>query len=207
MAYFGNARGELLHKGFCVLEGFLADDAVPEGELEELDSSGLGFFRNLHSAIKETFPGEEALRKAKDPHKSGWNYIFNQSEALDRVEAMRKGAGRYTMNNAGMTAFEQDKEQVWIARSHALLDVRMGQVMAALNAWDNRKAQLEKMFTPKSGGRWLYISKGCVRQRLHTDFALSDKSVAPISRGANPGFFTITTGPEEVSVWACPYSH
>ena len=110
------------------------------------------------------------------------------------------------MSNAAMAVFEQDEDRAWMARARALLDVRIGQAMAALGVWDNRDAGLEQMFTPKSGGRWLYTSKGCMRQTLHTDFPLLEKDVEGNFGRPNPGFFTIKTGPQEVPLWICPFS-
>lgn len=207
MAYFGRAREELYQKGFCILEGFVADETVPDEEVSQIDANTVRFFRKLHSAIEETFPGEKALRGGKGKaHKSGWNYIINQTAVSDHKAHSKNGAGRYTMSNAAMAVFEQDEDRAWMARARALLDVRIGQAMAALGVWDNRDAGLEQMFTPKSGGRWLYTSKGCMRQTLHTDFPLLEKDVEGNFGRPNPGFFTITTGPQEVPLWVCPFS-
>ena len=117
-----------------------------------------------------------------------------------------KGIGRFTSTHHTVTKAMETKNNVWACVARALLDVRVGSAVAALRLYDNSKEQDEYVYTPKTGGRWLMTSKGCLRQQVHTDFP-SLTAQQFMSGKACPGYFTISTGDREVPLWVCKSSH
>lgn len=208
LQYFGECREKLSSVGYCVLESFLDDARIPSmvGQrcVDKLDGNG-EYFVKLLKFMETTFPGEEALRSMKGVH-NVWSAIVNNG-AQDDEEERRKGRGRFATTNYGVTtAIERNAETAWAVRARALLDMRLGQLLVALRVGDNLKDGHTKMFTPKTGGRWLLTSKGCKRQQLHSDFPSLSRSETMLGTG-NPGYFTLTSGEEEVPLWVCPHSH
>ncbi|KAI0556883.1 hypothetical protein FGB62_382g03 [Gracilaria domingensis] len=231
-SYFARQRTNLSQRGYCIMEGQLLFGVEME--------------------MVKSYPGEEALRNPDDWLE--WMRIINEGTDKDTTLGTLEGIGRYIKTLFGMTtALEQDKNRVWTVRERALVDCRLGQVMACLGVGNNRKAGAEEermalleeqqrsetneeegqgqatqqqhstqnidavlslamgnrtksMYMPKTGGRWLYTSKGCGRQVLHTDFGPLGREETMNGIG-NPGYFVICTGENGAGLWVCDGSH
>jgi len=201
--YFGRRREQLMSDGYCIMENFLKDEDLPTTcrglNTTGIEGSLLETYNKLREDVKESVPALDSLGVDESTH---WNYIINRGDEDDR-DYHSVGAGRYTTRRvAVMEGVEQDASRVWNSKARAFLDLRVAHCMGALKVCDQRSS--EKMYVPSTGGRWLFTSKGCKRQQLHTDFAYtSDRLEYDGTR--NPGFFAMCTSSEEVPV--CIHSH
>ena len=209
LEYFGKRREQLMESGFCVLEGFLDDHRMPRfvGPSKQkvhvvMDPT---FYIRLHKETEGMFPGGEALKKSGN--RTIWNGIVNSGGDQDALDG-ENGIGRFTSTKHGlMNVIEQDVGKVWMCRNRALLDLRIGQCIAAMKIGDNFGGKgVKEMYTPNTGGRWLVTSKECKRQQLHTDFESMSRTET-LSRDKLPGFFVLCTAETEVPIWVCPNSH
>lgn len=207
IAYFAECNETLRRLGYCILEGFLDDARTPKTvsdiTLPRLQD-GL-FYKRLREDATQSLPAHE--NESGEPQEPfEWTHILNRGHKADE-EARMKGIGRYLATNHGMTiAVEKNPLRSWAFKSRVLLDIRVGQAVAALRAWNNTSSERDNMFIPNSGGRWLYTSKKCDKQKIHTDFpTLSASQIQENSKC--PGFFTICSGEREVRLWVCEGSH
>jgi len=208
--YFAVCREKVKGQGFCVLQGFLDDANVPKSYVGletdgTWDKSAPGIlcrdYDKLRLDVLKSFPSVADMDSGKN---KSWNYIINRGDEED-FEDGRVGAARYTTTRFGvMDDVEQDGARVWNAKARALLDLRIAHAVAALKLNDNREDQ--KMFVPRTGGRWLLTAKDCKRQQLHTDFVLNYGGDY-FDETKNPGYFALCSGKEEVPVWICMHSH
>ena len=202
--YFGECREQLGWRGYCVLEGMLADDKVP-GTIASFAVPKIGldgkFWILLQKYISSTFSsGKDSLRTKL------WYPIVNRGFDEDQ-KAAQIGVDRFTTSwYAVMSGLETEKTKE-LGRSKAIVDVRVRQVMAALQVQTKKHQSLtgHSMYAPCTGGRWLLTSEGCERQKLHTNFPTLTAS--EMRMGKNPGYFAICTGAHEVPIWVCPHSH
>ena len=190
LEYFGKRRQQLMKSGFCTLEGFLDDHRMPRfvGPSNRKLHVAMDptFYVRLHKETEEVFPRGEALKESGN--RTIWNGIVNSGGNQDALDG-EKGIGRLTSTKHGlMNVIEQDVGKVWMCRNRALLDLRIGQCIAALKIGDNFGGRGDKeMYTPNTGSRWLATSKECKRQQLHTDFEGMSRTET-LSRDKLPGF-------------------
>ena len=201
--YFWQKKEELDIKGFCILEDFLKDHELPETfENQNLKSVSTQFFINLRKYTLDTFPSEDAIKNTSS--RNLWDTIINVGAEEDERRS-KKGEGRFTSTHLAITKEMEKKNTVWACRARALLDVRIATAMSALRVHDNQKDDQPHVFTPKTGGRWLITSKGCQRQKVHSDFPTL--SAQQLLGRKSPGYFTISTGEKSVPLWVSPESH
>ena len=193
--------------GFTILPGFVDDENMPDvvGEvpMPVMYNDDKEVFSKLREYTFGTYPTHEQLKNGEN--RSVWNTIINTAKEVDG-DMNKSGVGRFTSTHKAVTKDLETKENVWACVARALLDVRVGSVLAAMRLYDNVNAKRKFLYTPKTGGRWLITSKGCLRQTAHTDFpSLSPEEF--FSATSCPGYFTITTGDKEVPLWVCKRSH
>lgn len=239
--YFAQRRSELLERGWCVLDGFMADHTLPEEVVVSQPSyvreavadvarssgdtavqsdalpiaklslrskySRSSEFQRLQRLVVDAFPDlEDRVRQPEHVH---WTWIVNRGAAEDRKQGC-KGVGRYMSKHSFVTESLEEGD-AWACRARALQDARVGQAVSCLKldtgsrSSDGSSQSPPVMAVPHTGGRWLVTVKGCERQTLHSDFPVTP-DVALRDEG-NPGFFTVTTGQQEVPLWVCPRSH
>ena len=201
--YFWQKKEELDIQGFCILQDFLNDHDLPD----DLDNSVLksvskNFLIDLRKYTLNTFPSLDVIKNRSS--RKLWDIIINVGTKED-TERSQKGEGRFTSTHAAMTGEMEKKNTVWACKARALLDVRIATAMSALRVHDNHKINQPRLFTPKTGGRWLYTSKGCQRQQVHSDFPTL--SAQQLLARKCPGYFTISTGEHPVPLWVSPESH
>ncbi|KAI0560010.1 hypothetical protein FGB62_128g110 [Gracilaria domingensis] len=201
--FFARMQAELRQNGYCVLDGFATDNGVPKWEeLEEVrefgDVSGklVDFFENEYGAMPDIRKGEE--------QKSFVQIIINDDEGW-KDGSDGPFEGRVMSTRWGTVEKPEDNEELrWVVRSRALLDVRMGTIAAALGLWENEREAV-KMYTPKTGGRFLGTTRKCKRQTLHTDF--SGLVTKETMNTGNPGYFVMASGKEGFPLWVSAGSH
>ena len=202
LQYFGQRKGEIDSRGYCILEGFCSDKNVPSLDaFPRLDPDG-DVLENMVLYFESTFPGEDALRDERN--RVRWNPIVNtiDTDTPDR----RKGTGRFITTMEGVCShLEQEASKTWVVVKRAQFDARLGQIIAALGlvGHDPTVSGVDLMSIPKSGGRFLLTGKGCPRQILHTDFGVEDDR--ELSRV--PGYFLICTSGAETPLWIVDNSH
>ena len=195
LEYFGQKRGELNSVGYCILDGFCSDKHMPSSDDGDVIS-------NMASYFESTFPGEEALRK--EHNRVRWNPIVNTAttDTADR----KKGTGRFITTLEGVAVhLEQEPSKTWVVVKRALLDVRLGQIIAAmrLGRHGTTRTGVDAMKIPITGGRFLLTGKGCPRQTLHTDFEVLDSG-----KGEDvPGYFVVCTSGAATPLWVVRHSH
>lgn len=215
LTYFGRRREQILQRGYAILEGFLADESVPADLVKNFPIEGRNFFLPLHNAVQNSF--HNFSNKGGNEH--DWNSVGFEACMIDSPGA-KQGIGRYQSTlHSVTTAIEEDANLVWMCASRSLLDARISQCIAALGLWTNTEKighedihLRPSMYTPKTGGRWLVASRGCLRQQLHTDFEVQcrlngEEALLVDEAKQNPGFFTVTTAGNAVVLWLCPFSH
>lgn len=210
--FFTQQSTLLSEKGFCILEGFLNDAIVPckigRFQTPHINHKGFNFFLPLAEEMERKLFMWFKRKNQRHGKNEDWNAIFNFNPSHDRKASTRK-IGRYATTIHGMTvSIEQSENRVWAVRSRALVDVRVGQIAAGLKivGGSNTYNKNISVHMPRTGGRWLYTTKNCERQRLHTDFkGLSREET--ISGTGNPGYFVLCSASEEVPLWVCEYSH
>lgn len=170
----------------------------------------------LETHVTALFPNLQ--QRVEQPHPADWSWIINRGAVEDSEEG-GKGVGRY-MSKHRLVTETLEEGDAWGARARALQDARIGQAVSCLRLGGSSgsssststtavaagsRPSVPSMFVPNTGGRWLVTVKGCGRQTLHSDFAVQPE-VALNDKG-NPGFFTVTTGAQDVAIWLCPRSH
>ena len=197
---FSKCESELKHRGYCVLEGFADDSGIPESVRTALKRPKQ--FENsasqLFSHYLNSFPGEDAL---KDSEKSSfWNPIINTGkQGIDR-NGIASGRARYSTTRMFLVdVTEESGSTVWASVRRAFLDVWIGQLASLIGVRNNE----QKIWTPKTGGRFLITGKNCPRQMPHIDFQVNDRN----SRHISPGFFAIVSTDHGFPLWVCDYSH
>ena len=196
--YFVQQATELREKGYCILEGFLNDEDLPDKDKSVMcrHFAPWGDLDKLSADMEASFPKtDEAFAKSKS-----WTWIANRTEEEDERNAARRVGRMYSTNYGVTTALEQDASRVWASRMRAKLDVRLTQSFAALRVHDNCGPQKSRFYIPQTGGRWLLTSEGCGRQELHTDYEFEGRKKDP------KGYFLIACA-KECFLWVCEYSH
>lgn len=200
-SYFSELRESLRTTGFCVLEGMLDDARVPAvvGTFTLPRIKDGKWYKELVTHMGTSYMMRHAERE--DSSKRSWTNILNDDEC-NRTDDLAKG--RFSTTNFGETvAVEQDPELVWVCEYRALLDVRLGQIMASLKVKSNSNRAIKM---PVTGGRWLATSKDCPRQLLHTDFNTRSGNAGDTSEDC-PGYFALCSGENAASIWICEGSH
>ena len=202
LEYFGQKRGVLDSLGYCILEGFCSDKGIPDRlQVPFCDPDG-DVIAELADYFVGKFPGEEALRSERN--RTLWSPIVN---TRDTDEADRsRGKGRFITTMEGICAhLEQEPDLSWVVEKRAMLDARLGQILAAmrLGGEDMALPAVDTLKTPRSGGRFLLTGEGCPRQALHTDFQVEEGS----RLSELPGYFLICTTGEATPLWVVDHSH
>ena len=130
----------------------------------------------------------------EESNRKFWSFIINEGDEEDKLEGA-KGTGRRSTTNFAVTHAMEKEEDAWQAVARAMIDVRLGQLLACLKVWSNRGRKQEKMYMPKTGGRFLLTSRGCKRQVLHSDFNIEPKkNTSILDKDFNPGYFALCSG-------------
>ena len=206
VAYFAMQKGLLDGRGWVVLEGFADDKDLHKCLGHDHISKARNeceVYRPLVEALWEAFPGEDALKD--EENRSLWNPILNVGKEED-VSDREKGVARYTTTRAGLVdGLESDVDTVWMVQSRALMDCRLGQIIAAmrLDFDGSERRGTRSMSVPVTGGRFLLTSRDCPRQRMHTDFEVNQYR----SPTRNPGYFVVVTSANPSPIWVVDGSH
>lgn len=214
--YFAERRTELFHQGFTILVG-LADDKHDE-MFNVRFCGGEGWHSKLRGYYRENFELYNAERQKYEhaenngteyvPKKEfyDWEAVANEPNQPDEIPDSQDGY-RFVSTNAGVTqSIEHCVETKWVVESRAMLDVRVGQCMAALNIHRNYNVD-EYMHMMKTGGRWIRHGSSCCREPLHTAVSVGRRRDILGNKRYNPGYFGIVTGECDCAVWVVPYSH
>ena len=204
LEYFAEKRTEMRERGYCVLDGFALDSGIPsaEGVWEKQDGGDVS--ERMLAFFEEDFEKQPDLRSPGN--RAHWNAIINSGNvAQDESQGAEAKTRFMTTRNGVVDRVEEDEGLRWLVRKRALLDVRIGQVAAALKLWSNGSGKGKKMFSPRTGGRVLATPKGCPRQTLHSDFQ-GLVSMETINTD-NPGYFTMVSGENPFPLWVCEGSH
>lgn len=209
-SYLMAKRAEIKSAGFCVFGGILKDNiASPDAKFafsEDATGNDLGknWYHRLVTFYQEHFEECERRGLGDDESQKFWNMVTQSEKGVEHELANGNGLeGRWiSTNTLMMEHVEEKKETVWVAKYRAYLDLRLGQLLAALRLAPNCGEGVA-MMVPKTGGRWLVCTKKCKRQILHTDFSTSSAHITE----DRPGYFLICTGTNEAPVWVVEGSH
>lgn len=214
--FFTGMREQLNAQGYCVLEGMLHDCSLPaivgDVAVPQVDSAHPNWYCALFESMARSFREQRASGSGGHEHQKVWDFSVNQGRKKDDP-LKRSRIGRYMTTNYGMTtAIEQSPDRVSCCPLQALLDARLGQVMAALSLCQAQADGSDYgMQLPRTGGRWVVTTKGCPRQQLHTDWALGlgieeDGEAENVDEGC-AGYLVMGSGAEEMALWICEGSH
>ena len=197
MGYFSKRQAELQHRGFTILN----DVANPIADTI-LNSPNLPFdvpqrfqrhtMTEFMDAVLETFDRDEAIENRDG---APWYTIFNHAD--DRDEADKEtGALRFSTTNSFSVNLLNRKENVWMSRFRAMLDVYLGQICLLMGL---HTINANKLQFPSSGGRFLLTGENSAAQVGHNDFEHQQPG--------GPGFFVMATGATGSSLWVADGSH
>lgn len=179
--YFAHARKEVMHTGYTVLEGFLADHLLPKRIGLGTDNYGLDDEENVESDgnvenaedmislkdysvngkvirisleyLQEKFPAPEELPKLVGVEQSNpFYYIINNGDEKD-LENARKGSGRYSTSRSGVmeTLESEEADDAW--KSRALLDMRVAMSVRLMGLPGSLgDTMADRVCIPKTGG-------------------------------------------------------
>ena len=144
--------------------------------------------------IEEWFPGEVAL--VNESNRDLWSPIINRGETESDEKDRNEGVERYSSTRKLLEkTFETSRDYVSIAERRAALDLWIGWVCSMLDV-DNHCTWRTEI--PNGGGRFLMTGKDCPPQHGHNDFDVKETG--------SPGYFTIRTASEPISLWIAPGS-
>ena len=214
--YFQGQKVLLDEVGYCTFVGFVNDSGMPRPSrdtetTESLSAAGssatAGRNGDVVEFLKDTvfakFPGEDGLKE--DANWNFWRPIINVDGGVRDAKDREKGIGRFITTRAGLVdEMEPRPAARSFVRKRALLDVRIGQILAGMRVdWDgSERLGVRNMSIPKTGGRFLYTGKDCPRQQLHTDY-----EVHRIKPKRNHGVFCIVTTDALSKLWVVDRSH
>ena len=200
--YFARQGLLLQERGFCILEGFSDCSTIPHDVLEKLqppsenDSTPVQVLFNHYLS---TFPGEELCRDERN--RNIWSPIVNLGEKGADKDMQDHGRARYSSTRRLLMEYTEENHNTrWASIRRAMLDVWLCQ-LAVLLGLDTFSAG--RMYTPKTGGRFLITGKNCPRQCPHNDYQVPSRT----QRDRCPGYFMIATGDDAAQIWFCEYSH
>lgn len=229
--YFAVRRTELLHAGFCIMEGMLEDNRVPaQVELwnEMKDIRGGKLIGNASSSLESStrvclstkdyklqdqivelfrFWQSEFEKWSHNSSKrsSGveedFYFIVNRSNRVDDLEAS-KGIGRFSTSRHGVMELLEKQSTVQHCCTRAQLDTRLALIVRLLNICGAQ----QQCSIPSTGGRALCTVGGTQRQILHVDGWTTVRDDGSPS-DSPPGVFAIATGADETPLWVLRGSH
>ena len=202
LAYYARKKQQLDSDGYCILEGlsdpFNVEEERMRGYVDAFTEDGHAFptepIADLFRKIEEWFPGEAALVNESD--RDLWSPIINRGEIDHDEKDRNEGVGRYSSTRRLLeNTFETSRDYVSLAERRAALDLWIGWVCSMLDV-DNHCTWRTEI--PNGGGRFLMTGKDCPPQHGHNDFDVRETG--------SPGYFTITTASEPISLWIAPGS-
>lgn len=216
--YFAERRTELLLQGYTTLVG-LADDKHDD-IMNVKFPGGQGWHSKLREYYKKNFEVYETERRHYEQVETGTsatNYVPNDAyfdwlamgyECNETNEGVySQKATRFISTKAGvMESIEKCFETKWVVEQRAMLDVRVGQCLAALNIHPNFKTH-GYMHMMKTGGRWVRHGSNCTREQFHTALPRGTRRDIIENKHHNPGYFVIVTGESDSALWVVPFSH
>ena len=202
LAYYARKKQQLESDGYCILENlpgpFNVEEEHMKGYVDAFTEGGNAFptqpIAELFREIEEWFPGEVAL--VNESNRDLWSPIINRGETESDEKDRNEGVERYSSTRKLLEkTFETSRDYVSIAERRAALDLWIGWVCSMLDV-DNHCTWRTEI--PNGGGRFLMTGKDCPPQHGHNDFDVKETG--------SPGYFTIRTASEPISLWIAPGS-